>query len=69
MQAGFSWEQWSRSTEIKQWNTYREVLEQYRAPLILDIEEDKEDTDHHGDDDGDNHKQATVHPATGPQAL
>ena len=39
------------------------------APLILDIEEDKEDTDHHGDDDADNHKQATVHPAAGPQGV
>ena len=35
------------------------------APLILDIEEDKEDTDHHGDDDADNHDEATVNPAAG----
>ena len=39
------------------------------APLILDIEEDEEDTDHHGDDDADNHQQATVHPAAGPQGV
>ena len=39
------------------------------APLILDIEEDKEDTDHHGDDDGDNHQQTTVHPAAEPQVV
>jgi hypothetical protein len=34
------------------------------APLILDIEEDKEDTDYHGDDDADNHDEAIVNPAT-----
>ena len=39
------------------------------APLILDIKEDEEDTDHHGDDDADNHEQATVHPAAVPQGV
>ena len=38
------------------------------APLILDIEEDKEDTDDHGDDDADNN-QTTVHPATGSEIV
>ena len=44
---------------------YRKVAEEHMTPLILDIEEDKEDTDHHGDDDADNHNEATVNPATG----
>ena len=39
------------------------------APLILDIEEDKEDTDDHGDDDADNNNQTAVHPATGSEIV
>ena len=35
------------------------------APLILDIEEDKEDTNHHGDNDADNNNETTIHPAAG----
>ena len=39
------------------------------APLILDIEEDKEDSDHHGYDDADNHHQAAIQPTACPQIV
>ena len=48
-------------------NTHCEVLEENMAPLILNIEEDKEDTANHGNNDEDNDKQPTVKPDTGPQ--
>ena len=40
--------------------THCKVLEKDMAPLILDIEEDEEDTDHHGDNDADHHHQASL---------
>ena len=40
------------------------IFEEYMTPFILHIEEDHEDTDHHGEDDADNHHEATVHPHT-----
>ena len=39
------------------------------TPLILDIEEDQEDTEQHGEDDADHHQEPTVHPAASPQVL
>ena len=39
------------------------------APLILDIEEDKEDTNQHGDNDEDNNHETTIHPATGSEIV
>ena len=48
-------------------NTHCVVGEEDMAPLILHIEEDKEDTDHHGDNNADNVNQATVHPAAREQ--
>ena len=48
---------------------YREILEEDMAPLVLDIEENKEDADDHGDDDADHDYQATIHPATCPQVI
>ena len=49
-------------------NTHCVVGEEDLAPLILHIEEDKEDTDDHGDDDADNN-QTAVHPATGSEIV
>ena len=46
-------------------STNRIVPEEYLTPLVLHIEEDEEDTDHHGEDDADHHHQTTVHPHTG----
>ena len=40
---------------------YRIILEENRAPLILDKEEDADDTDDHGAGDADHNKQPTVH--------
>ena len=50
-------------------DNHRIVVEEYMAPLILNIEEDQEHTDNHGDDDADHHHQATVHPAAHPQIV
>jgi hypothetical protein len=50
-------------------NTYCKVVEEDMAPLILDIEEDKEDTDHHGDNDTDNKNQTAVHPTAGSEIV
>ena len=50
-------------------DTDRIVVEEYMAPLILNIEEDQEHTDHHGEDDADHHHKATVHPAAHPQIV
>ena len=49
--------------------TDRKVAEEDMAPLVLDIEEDKEDADHHGDDDADNNHQTTIQPAAGSQIV
>ena len=49
--------------------THCKVLEKDMAPLILDIEEDEEDTDHHGDNDADHHHQTTVHPPACSQVV
>ena len=56
-------------TFIMHVDNHRIVVEEYMAPLILNIEEDQEHTDHHGEDDADHHHQATVHPAAHPQIV
>ena len=50
-------------------DTDRIVVEENMAPLILNLEEDQEHTDHHGDYDTDHHHQATVHPAAHPKIV
>ena len=40
---------------------YREILEKNVAPFVLDVCENDEDTDDHGEDDGDHHYQPAVH--------
>ena len=40
--------------------TYCEIAEEDFAPLILDVSEDYEDADDHGEDDGDHHYQPAV---------
>ena len=41
--------------------TYRVVLEEQLAPLILDVEEEAEDEDDVGEGDEADHHEATVH--------
>ena len=41
-------------------STNRIVPEEYLTPLVLHIEEDEEDTDHHGEDDADHHQETAV---------
>ena len=50
-------------------NTHRKVCEEHMAPLLLYIEEDKEDTDHHGKNNTDHHNQTTVQPAAGSETV
>ena len=44
---------------------YRVILEEYRTPLMLDSEEDKENHEYHGQDYGNDHHHATVNHASG----
>jgi hypothetical protein len=45
------------------------IVEEHMAPLILDIEEDKEDTDHHADNYAHNNYETTIHPATSSEIV
>ena len=42
-------------------NHYRVIFEEYMTPLILDKEENGDDTDDHGAGDEDDDDEATVH--------
>ena len=41
---------------------YRIIFEEYMAPLVLDKEDDRDDTDDHGASNADDDKHAAVHP-------
>ena len=41
--------------------TYSKVTEENIAPLILDVGQDHQHTDDHGEDDGDDHHQSAVY--------